>query len=307
MRAVLAVTVLMACACVAWAGEPAAPGPAAITAGMRDFERNVALGAILETRAGTSAELGELRLLADRGLKAAQDLAAKNPESADAQYLLGSWLLYGYRVVTVDQIAFDATRGARTETVNRIIQGLSDDPQPGLDALKRSTELAPNNGDHLLDYGAALLDWDRMFEAAGILKGIWAGQPPLSQAQKMRAGILLSGVSEAQGDLAAAREWIYSALSLDPEAAEAVEHLRHLDAAQAAEAWNDLYEADVEQTEEEAVEEGYEEEYLEESGDEVSGAEAEGETGYDELYDSETEGEGWSEEEAYSEENEETQ
>ena len=133
MRAVLAVTVLMACACVAWAGEPAAPGPAAIAAGMRDFERNVALGAILETRAGTSAELGELRLLADRGLKAAQDLAAKNPESADAQYLLGSWLLYGYRVVTVDQIAFDATRGARTETVNRIIQGLSDDPQPGLD------------------------------------------------------------------------------------------------------------------------------------------------------------------------------
>ena len=304
MRAVLAVTVLMACACVAWAGELAAPGPASIADGMRDFERNVALGAVLETRAGTPAELGELRLLADRGLKAAQDLAAKNPESADAQYLLGSWLLYGYRVVTVDQIAFDATRGARTETVNRIIQGLSDDPQPGLDALKRSTELAPNNGDHLLDYGAALLDWDRMFEAAGILKGIWAGQPPLSQAQKMRAGILLSGVSEAQGDLAAAREWIYSALSLDPEAAEAVEHLRHLDAAQTAQAWEEIYEADIEQTEEEAVEEGYEEEYPEEGGDEVSGTEAEGETGYDELYDSETEGEGWSEEEAYSEENE---
>ena len=291
MRAVLAVTVLMACACVAWAGEPAAPGPATIADGMRDFDRNAALGAILETRAGTPAELGELRLLADRGLKAAQDLAARNPESAEAQYLLGSWLLYGYRVVTVDQIAFDATRGARTETVNRIIQGLSDDPQPGLEALKKSTELASNNGDYLLDYGAALLDWDRMFEATGILKGIWAGQPPLSQAQKMRAGILLSGISEAEGDLAAAREWIYAALSLDPAAAEAVEHLRHLDAAQVAQAWDELYEA-----EEEALEEGYEEEYgeeyLEESEDEASGAGAEGETGYDELYDFETEGEG---------------
>ena len=304
MRAVLAVTVLMACACVAWAGEPAAPGPAAMAAGMRDFERNAALGAILETRPGTPAELGELRLLADRGLRAAQDLAAKNPELADAQYLLGSWLLYGYRVVTVDQIAFDATMGARTETVNRIIQGLSDDPQPGLEALKRSTELAPNNGDYLLDYGAALSDWDRMFEAAGILKGIWAGQPPLSQAQKMRAGLLLSGISEAQGDLAAAREWIYSALSLDPAAAEAVEYLRHLDAAQVAQAWEKLYEAEVEETAEEALEEGYADEYLEESEDEASGAEAEGETGYDELYDFQTEDEDWSEEEAYSEENE---
>lgn len=291
MRAVLAVTVLMACACVAWAGEQAAPGPAAITDSMRDFERNVALGAVLETRAGTPAELGELRLLADRGMKAAQDLAAKDPNSADAQYLLGSWLLYGYRVVTVDQIAFDETRGARTETVNRIIQGLSDDPQPGLAALKKSTELAPNNGDYLLDYGAALSDWDRMFEATGILKGIWAGQPPLSDAQKMRAGILLSGISETQGDLGAAREWIYSALSLDPAAAEAVEHLRNLDAAQAAEAWGEVYE----------------EEYLEESEDDVSGAETEGETGYDELYDYATEGDDWSEEEAYSEENEEVQ
>ncbi len=295
MRALLTVTVLVACACVAWAGEPAAPEAAAIAHGMRDFERNATLGAILETRPGTPAELGELRLLADRGLKAAQDLAAQHPNSADAQYLLGSWLLYGYRVVTVDQIAFDATRGARTETVNRIIQGLSNDPQPGLAALKTSTELAPNNGDYLLDYGAALSDWDRMFEATGILKGIWAGQPPLSQAQRMRAGILLSGVSERQGDLAAAREWIYSALSLDPAAAEAVENLRHLDAAQAAEAWDELYEAEVEEV--------YEEEYPEEGAGEVSGAESEGETQDDELYDFETEGGGWGEEESYSDQN----
>jgi hypothetical protein len=304
MRSVLAVTVLMACACVAWAGEPAAPGAAVIGDSMRDFERNAALGAILETRPGTPAEVGELRLLADRGFEAAQDLVAKHPNSADVQYLLGSWLLYGYRVVTVEQIAFDPTSGARTETVNRIIQGLSDDPRPGLDALKKSTELAPNNGDYLLDYGAALLDWDRLFEASGVLKGIWAGEPPLSQAQTMRAGMLLSGVSEAQGDLAAAREWIYSALSLDPAAAEAVEHLRHLDAAQAAEAWEEFYEA-----EEEALEEGYEEEYgeeyLEESEDEASGAEAEGEMQDDELYDFETEGGGWGEEEDYSDQNEE--
>lgn len=313
MRAVLAVAVIVACACVAWAGEPAAPGQTTIADGMRDFERNVALGAVLETRAGTPAELGELRLLADRGLKAAQALVAKSPDSADAQYLLGSWLLYGYRVVTVDQIAFDATSGARTETVNRIIQGLSDDPQPGLDALKKSTGLAPNNGDYLLDYAAALSDWDRMFEATGILKGIWAGQPPLSQAQKMRAGILLSGISEARGDLATAREWIYSALSLDPAAAEAVEHLRRLDAAQAAEAWDEFDEAEAieQEAEEEVYEEeggeGYEDEYWEESEDEVSGAEGEDDTGYEDLYDYETESEDWSEEEAYSEENEEVQ
>jgi len=304
MRVALVLTVLTACSCVAWAGEQAALGPAAIAHGMRDFERNAALGAVLETRPGTPVELGELRLLADRGLKAAQELVDKHPDSADAQYLLGSWLLYGYRVVTVEQIAFDPTMGARTETVNRIIQGLADDPQPGLDALKKSTELTPNNGDYLLDYGAALSDWDRTFEAAGILKGIWAGQPPLSQQQKMRAGLLLSGISEAQGDLAGAREWIYSALSLDPSAAEAVECLRHLDAAQAAEAWEEYYEA-----EEEALEEGYEEEYgeeyLEESEGEMSGADAEGETQSDELYDFETEGDDWSEGEAYSEQNEE--
>ena len=303
MRVALVLTVLTACACVAWAGEQAALGPAAIADGLRDFERNSALGAVLETRSGTPAELGELRLLSDRGLKTAQELVGKHPDSADAQYLLGSWLLYGYRVVTVEQIAFDPTKGARTETVNRIIQGLSDNPQPGLDALKKSTELSPNNGDYLLDYGAALSDWDRTFEAAGILKGIWAGQPPLSQQQKMRAGLLLSGISEAQGDLAGAREWIYSALSLDPSTAEAVEYLRQLDAAQAAEAWEEYYEA----AEEEVSEEQYEEEYQEESEGEVSGADAEGETQSDELYDYETEGDDWSEGETYSEENEEVQ
>ena len=278
-----------------------------IADGMRDFERNAALGAVLETRPGTPAELGELRLLANRGLKAAQELVDKHPDSADAQYLLGSWILYGYRVVTIEQIAFDPTRGARTETVNRIIQGLADDPQPGLDALKKSTELTPNNGDYLLDYGAALSDWDRTFEAAGILKGIWAGQPPLSEEQKMRAGLLLSGISEAQGDLAGAREWIYSALSLDASAAEAVEYLRHLDAAQAAEAWEEYYEAAGEEGYEEGSEEQYEEEYQEESEGEVSGAHAEGETQSDELYDFETEGDDWSEGEAYSEQNEEVQ
>jgi len=294
MRAVLAVTMLLACACAAWAGEPAEPGASAATRmadATRDFERNVALGAILQTRPGTPTELNELRLLADRGLKAAQALAAENPDSAEAQYLLGSWLLYGYRVVKVEQIAFDAATGARTETVTRVIQGMSHDPQVGLDALRESTALAPDNGDYLLDYAAALMDWDRMFDATGILKGIWAGEPPLSQAQRMRAGLLLSSIAEAQGDLAAAREWIYAALSLDAAAARAVEHLRRLDAAQVAAAWNEFYRSQAQ--------ESYDEEYAEEEG--VGDVETMDEAGDDELSDYETEGGDWTEEEAYLE------
>ena len=51
----------------------------------------------------------------------------------------------------------------------------------------------------------------------------------------MRAGLLLSDVSVAEGNLDGARGWIYTALSLDPVGASAVERLRHLDVAQVAE------------------------------------------------------------------------
>ncbi len=306
MRAALVTMVLAACACAAWAGEPAGQKPASVAEGMRDFERNAALGAVLETRPGTPAELGEAKLLAERGVKAARELAGAQPESADAQYLLGSWLLYGYRVVEVEQISVDAEGGTRTETVSRTVQGMADDPQVGLDALKRATELAPGNGEYLLDYAAALSDYDRPLEARSILKGIWAGQPALSQEQRMRAGFFLSGLSEAEGDLAGAREWIYSALSLDPMAAEGVERLRQLDAAEVAAA--EASQAPVEEYEapEEEVyeEEPYEEEYEgvgEEEYDEGYGQE------YEQWEDFETGDEGWSEEEYSWEENGEAQ
>jgi hypothetical protein len=108
---------------------------------------------------------------------------------------------------------------------------MSDDPEEGLAALNRASELAPGNGQYLLDYAAALMDYDRAEQAEGILTSAWAGQPELPVALKMHAGLLLSAIAEANGDLDGAREWIYSALSLDPLAAPAVERLRELDQA----------------------------------------------------------------------------
>lgn len=216
--------------CVAAPGMAAGQGSAAAQS-ISDLERSMALGAVLEMREGTQAELGELRALADRGVKQARAAVAADPGSADAQYAIGSWLLYGYRVVEVDQISFDAQGNAETERVTRVLQAMSDDPEEGMVALKRASELAPANGQYLLDYAAALMDYGRADQAEGMLKGAWAGQPELPVALKMRAGILLSGIAEANGDLDGAREWIYSALSLDPLAAPAVDLLRELDAA----------------------------------------------------------------------------
>ena len=236
MRLALATLFLMVCSCALWAAQPAAPPQASPPEVASDFDRNVALGAILETRPGTQPELEELGRLAERGLKQARAAAAKSPDSAEAQYELGSWLLYGYRVVKVEQISFNPDTGARRVVVDHVKQGLTDDPTEGLSALKKATELAPKNTGYLLDYAAALIDYDRDYDAAGILKGIWAGNPPVSMQEKMRAGLLLSSVAADNGDLAGAREWVYSALSLDPNAAEAVDRLRYLDAAEAAQA-----------------------------------------------------------------------
>jgi tetratricopeptide (TPR) repeat protein len=185
-------------------------------------------------RPGTPGELKELQALADRGLKAAGEAVAKYPSNAEAHYLLGSWLLYAYRVREVRQVAVDAQGSARTEVVPRVVQGLSEDVEPGLAALKRATVLEPGKGRYLVDYGAALFDCDRVPEAMGYLKGVWATQPTLMPGEKMEVGLLLSRVCEAQGRLEEAREWVYSALGVAPQNADAVQRLRQLDAAQAA-------------------------------------------------------------------------
>jgi hypothetical protein len=257
MKTIWIAVLLVACSCGVFAAEPAeSPAPASpFEQGIADLERNTALGAMIETRPATEIELGELRVLADRGLKQARALVVQTPDSADAHYLLGSWLLYGYRVVQVDEITFDASGASGIRTVNRVILGLTDDPEEGLAALAKASELAPDNGDYLLDYAAALGDSGRLTEARGILKGIWGGTPALSTLQTMRAGFLLAGVSEAEGDLSGAREWVYAALALEPDTAMGVELLRHLDAAAAAE-WRAALDAAVA-----AAQAGFEEEY----------------------------------------------
>ncbi|MFB3882018.1 MAG: hypothetical protein ACE149_12195 [Armatimonadota bacterium] len=221
---------LLAIMAIAILPASAAEQTSALTQSISDFNRNTALGAVLELRPGTTAELDELRVLADRGLKAAQQAAAADPKSADAQYALGSWLLYGYQAVESEETSFDAAGNATTQPITRVVQGLTDDPEEGLGALKSATELAPANGEYLLDYGAALLDYDEPDRAEAVLKGIWAGRPELSVQYKMRAALLLSTIAEGNGDLDGAREWIYSALALDPETAPAVDRLRQLDA-----------------------------------------------------------------------------
>ncbi|UCC68883.1 MAG: hypothetical protein JSV79_02865 [Armatimonadota bacterium] len=224
---------------VAWAAEPAVQSdeeqPAAGLSGTtRDLERNVALGAALTMRAGTPAEFEEVSLLAERGLAAARAAVAEHPDSAEAHYLLGSWLLYGYRVVEVRSISFDPRQGERAELLPKVVLGLSEDLEEGLAALLRATELAPQNGQYLLDRAAALLDCERPLQAMAILKAAWAGEPELSPLDKMEAGLLLSDIHAYEGQLRQAREWIYAALALDAAAARAVSRLRHLDAAQAA-------------------------------------------------------------------------
>lgn len=234
MKRFAAALLLVTMVATVWGAEPADESASALEQGMADFDRNVALGAILEVRPGTPAELGELQLLADRGLKHAEDLIAENPDSAEAHYLLGSWLLYAYGVVEVEQITFDAQSGAKTETMSRAMQGLADDPEEGLQALRKAAELAPENGDYVLGLAAALFDFGHAFEAQGMLKGIWAGEPELEASHKIEAALLLSAIAETEGDVADAREWIYAALSLDPVGARTIEQLRRLDAAEAA-------------------------------------------------------------------------
>ena len=225
------------------AAEPAAPAvppapPLDLSQQFADFEHNSTLGAALSMRAGTPAELKEVADLAERGLKQARDAVASHPDSADAQYLLGSWLLYGYRVVEVRSITFPPTAGEQSQLTSKVLQGLADDPQEGLAALKRAADLAPTRAGYFLDYAAALADYDRIPEATELLKAAWAGKPPLTTEEKIYAAVLLSDIAAYQGRLEEAREWIYAALALTEPGARAVERLRSLDwvQAQAAEA-----------------------------------------------------------------------
>jgi hypothetical protein len=283
MRQFATLLVLALMAGVSWGAEAAQQDTSLAEQAMADFDRNIALGAVLEVRPGTRTELDQLRLLADRGLERARDMVAQGPESAEAHYLLASWLLYGYTVVEVEKITFDSQGGARSEVVSQVVQGLADDPEEGLQALRKAAELAPESGDYLLDLAAALFDFGQAFEAQGILKGIWAGEPELDSEHKMQAALLLSSIAETEGDIPDAREWIYAALSLDPVVAPAIEHLRRLDAAEAAAA-EEATAAAVEQALQQAYAEQYEdvepEYYDEESYDEHQ-------MEYDEAYEEE--------------------
>jgi hypothetical protein len=260
MKALCWMGLFLLCVVVGWAAEPAPDAADPISEAASIFEQNVALGAALSMRPGTPEEFAQLRALAERGLARAQEAVERDPGSAEAHYWLGSWLVYGYGVIEVDQVSYDPEAGARTETVMQAIQGLGDMPDDGLDALRLTTEIEPENGDYLLDYAVALGDCGRLVEAQGLVKAAWFGEPALSQEQKMQAGLVLSDIAAADGNLAAAREWVYAALSLDQTSAQGVERLRHLDAAQAAEAQaaaeaeQEVYDEEVTYDEEEAGE-----------------------------------------------------
>jgi hypothetical protein len=200
---------------------------------MRDLDRNVSLGAELLQREGSEQELAELQRLAEAGLKQARDRVARDPRSAEAWYLLGSWLIYGYRVVESQETTTIKGETLR-ETVRRAKLGLKDDPTEGLEALHRAMELAPGHLDYTLDYAAALLDTHYALQARGVLHTLWAGKQPLTPAQKVRAAVMLSDTYLGEQRFTDAREWLYTALAQNPENAEIVRRLRALDAEAAA-------------------------------------------------------------------------
>jgi tetratricopeptide (TPR) repeat protein len=167
--------------------------------------------------------------LADRGLQAARALVAMRPDSAEAQYLLGSWLIYGYRVVESETVSFDATGGEHREKTQEVAQGLADSPAEGLKALESAHALAPQNGRYFVDYGAALYDCDRPEEAMSVLKKVWLGTADLTLPDKVRTALLMSDLLADQGEVSEAREWVYRALSLDPKLLPVVPRLRRLD------------------------------------------------------------------------------
>jgi len=238
LRCLIAVAGLLL-STTAWAGtartaRAAAPSRPAVPSGMQQFEKNTALGADLEGRVATDEEYSQVQTLADSGLAAARNLVAANPQSAEAQYMLGSWLIYGYRVVTTQETTTDAAGEAHASKFRKVVQGLSDDSTEGLNALKKAMELAPGNAAYALDYTAALLDMGQPEQMIVVLEGAWNGDPPLDQQQQARAGLLLADAYFAQGRISDAREWLYSTLLLNPENADIVRRLRTLDVQEAA-------------------------------------------------------------------------
>ena len=229
--------------------KPAAPAPPPGTA---EFEQDTALGARLAGGQGTAEQFAELQRLAETGLAKARAQVTADPKSAQAAYVLGSWLIYGYRVVELETEVVDQTGMPRAERVRQVVVGLDDSPGEGLEALRRAQELAPESGQYALDYAAALHDVGDSETAMGVLKTAWAGQPKLTEPEQMKAGLLLSDVYAAQGRMTEAREWLYTALLLKAENAPLVGRLRQLDAEAAAAAQAEL-EAAVEAAWEEAL------------------------------------------------------
>ena len=218
------------CAGVAWGATPVTPTPVATPAtAMKDLERNMALGAALTHRDGSADELGLVQKLADRGLAAARELVAADPKSAEAQYVLGSWLLYGYHVVESESVFFDTAGGEHTEKVSLVAQGLVDSDTEGLRALELAHILAPENGRYFVDYGAALYDCDRPEAAMSVLKKVWVSTVKLAPQDKLRTALLMSDLLADQGEIADAREWVYRALTLEGKNQDIVARLRQLD------------------------------------------------------------------------------
>jgi len=199
---------------------------------MKAFARNVSLGEKLMLRPGSPKELDELDGLARRGLAAARAWVEQDPDSADAHYLLGSWLLYGYRVVETRD-TFGMVGAGAGEVTRRVVLGLGDDCTEGLQALRTAALLAPDRGQYAIDYGAALLDCGESEEARSVLRDAWDGRAKLTVEERVRTAILLSRASLDLWRFAEAREWAYAALSQVPGNAPAVQRLKELDRAQA--------------------------------------------------------------------------
>ena len=235
----LIAAVALLCTTTGWAAKTNTPGSHPTTAmaplpAMQDFTENTALGAELETRAGTEAEYSRVQKLADRGLRVARDLVAANRQNAAAQYMLGSWLIYGYRVVTTQETTTEAAGETHSIQSRTVVVGMGDDPTEGLTALKIASDLAPANAQYALDYAAALLDTGQSGQALAVLQAAWGGKPALNLQEKARAGMLLSDAYAARDRIPDARKWLYATLLLNADNTEVVNRLPALDTAMAA-------------------------------------------------------------------------
>ncbi len=214
--------------------KPKVPAPVSpVAASMKDLERNAALGAALTQREASPGELDLVQKLADRGVATAQKLVQTRPQSPEGHYLLGSWLLYGYRVVTTDRLELDEEGEERHTQVKVAVLGLRDNPSEGLEALGRARQLAPRTARYVVDYGAALVDCDQPAEAMSVLKSVWSEALELTAAERLQVAMLMSDAHVARGELSDARAWLYRAIAEQPQNAPLVTRLKDLDVRQA--------------------------------------------------------------------------